>query len=452
MGLYFGARNRSSMKRQRHTLKKWLTPGLRLKRWLALLIAGLTLVSLGLAQALITLAHSYDLPPLIEFVTLRFLPPPARVVVWFVLGSAAIVFAVYQLNRSIMAPFALRRHESLIDVMVAHSRRQRGLKVVAIGGGTGLPSVLRGLKRYTSNITAIVTAADDGGSSGRLRRELGVLPPGDLRSNIAALANDEDLMTHLFQYRFAYGGLGGHNFGNLFLTAMADITGSMDRALAETAQVLAIEGRVLPSTLQDDVVLMAEVRMPGETRLRRVSGESKIPESGGKIERVFLHPDRVRAYPEALRAILNADLIVIGPGSLYTSILPNLLIPGIVEAIRASGAYRVYICNVATQAGETDGYTVADHVRALEAHVGSGVFRTVIANNHYPTKNAGENTHYVQPDVAAIADRYDVVWADLTDAEQPWRHDPQKLAQALLDAYERAAASVQAQHTSLAVG
>ena len=439
------------MKRQRHTLRKWLTPGLRLKRWLALLVLGLTLISLGLAQVIVTLARSSDLPPLLDLLTLHFLPPWARVVVAFAAGGAAIAFAFYGLNRSIMAPFALRRHESLIDVMVAHSRRQRGLKVVAIGGGTGLPSVLRGLKHYTGNITAIVTAADDGGSSGRLRRELGVLPPGDLRSNIAALANDEALMTHLFQYRFAYGGLGGHKFGNLFLTAMADITGSMDRALAETAQVLAVEGRVLPSTLQDDVVLMAEVRRPGETRLRRVSGESQIPEAGGKIERVFLHPDQVRAYPEALRAILDADLIVIGPGSLYTSILPNLLVPGIVEAIRASGAYRVYICNVATQDGETDGYSVADHVRALEAHVGSDVFRAVLANNRYPTKNAGENTHYVQPDVASIAERYDVLWADLTDAEQPWRHDPQKLAQALLGAYERATTSLPGQQSSLAV-
>ncbi|NLE50855.1 MAG: YvcK family protein [Chloroflexi bacterium] len=440
------------MKRQRHTLTKWLTPGLRLKRWLALLIVGITLISLGLAQAILTVARAHDIPPLLELLTLRFLAPWARVAVTLAAGGAAIGFATYQLNRSIMAPFALRRHESLIDAMVAHSRRQRGLKVVAIGGGTGLPSVLRGLKHYTGNITAIVTAADDGGSSGRLRREMGVLPPGDLRSNIAALANDEALMTHLFQYRFAYGGLGGHNFGNLFLTAMADITGSMDRALAETAQVLAIEGRVLPSTLQDDVVLMAEVRMPGETRLRRVSGESQIPESGGKIERVFLHPDQVRAYPEALRAILDADLIVIGPGSLYTSILPNLLVPGIVEAIRASGAYRVYICNVATQVGETDGYSVADHVRVLEAHVGSDAFRAVLANNHYPTKNAGENTHYVQPDVASIAERYDVLWADLTDAEQPWRHDPQKLTQALLGAYERATTIVTGQQTSLAAG
>ncbi len=441
------------MQHQRHTMRKWLTPGLHLKRWLVLLMIGITLLGLGVAQIILTLVRSSDYPPLLTLVTLRFLSPWARVTISIVLGVAAVVVALYQLNRSIMAPFALRRHESLIDVMYAHSRRQRGLKVVAIGGGTGLPGVLRGLKHYTGNITAIVTAADDGGSSGRLRRELGVLPPGDLRNNIAALANDEDLMTHLFQYRFAAGGLGGHTFGNLFLTAMADITGSMDRALAETGQVLAIEGRVLPSTLQDDVVLMAEVRIPGETRLRRVTGESQIPGSGGKIERVFLHPDRIRAYPEAIRAILGADLIVIGPGSLYTSILPNLLVPGIVEAVRASGACCVYVCNVATQAGETDGYTVADHVRAIEAHVGPGVFQTVIANNSYPTKNAGKHTHYVRPGTDdPILEQYQIHWADLTSAEQPWRHDPQKLAQALFAVYGRAEAGPPAQRESLAAG
>lgn len=441
------------MQHQRHTMRKWLTPGLHLKRWLVLLMIGITLLGLGAAQIILILVRSSDHPPLLTLVTLRFLTPWARVAISIVLGVAAVAVAFYQLNRSIMAPFALRRHESLIDVMYAHSRRQRGLKVVAIGGGTGLPGVLRGLKHYTSNITAIVTAADDGGSSGRLRRELGVLPPGDLRNNIAALANDEDLMTHLFQYRFAAGGLGGHTFGNLFLTAMADITGSMDRALAETGQVLAIEGRVLPSTLQDDVVLMAEVRIPGETRLRRVTGESQIPGSGGKIERVFLHPDRIRAYPEAIRAILGADLIVIGPGSLYTSILPNLLVPGIVEAVRASGACCVYVCNVATQAGETDGYTVADHVRAIEAHVGPGVFQTVIANNNYPTKNAGQHTHYVQPGTDdAILEQYQIHWADLTSPEQPWRHDPQKLAQALFAVYGRAEAGLPAQREPLAAG
>lgn len=427
------------MRHSRQTIIKWLTPGLRIKRWLILLLLGIAVLGVGFAQVMVTLYRKTP-PQSIYIATLRFLPIWVRVALAAVIGGGAVIIALYELNRSILAPFALRRRESLIDAVYAHSRRQRGLKIVAIGGGTGLPSVLRGLKAYTNNITAIVTVADDGGSSGKLRREMGVLPPGDLRSNIAALANDEDLMTQLFQYRFANGGLEGHSFGNLFLTALADITGSMDRAVAETGRVLAIDGQVLPATLQDNVVLMAEVRMPGETRFRRVAGESQIPESGGKIERVFLHPDQVRAFPEAIRAILSADVLVIGPGSLFTSILPSLLVNGITEAIRASGAYKVYVCNVATQQGETDGFDVADHVEALENHIGRGVFDTVLANNSYPSKNAGERTNYVLPtsDNHAISQRYQLHMTDLTDMERPWRHDPTKLAQALLALYNTA--------------
>jgi uncharacterized cofD-like protein len=421
------------MRSPRSALIKWLTPGLRVKRWLILLFVGITILAIGVAQFIVALYRAKDFPvPLYSI--MRHLPAWARVVILGGIGIAAVVIALYELNHSILAAVMLRRRESLIDIMVAHSRRQRGMKLVAIGGGTGLPSVLRGMKAVTGNITAIVTVADDGGSSGKLRRELGVLPPGDLRSNIAALANDEDLITQLFQYRFANGGLEGHSFGNLFLTALADITGSMDQAVIETGRVLAIEGRVLPATLHN-VTLVAEVKRPGDTSSRRVSGESQIPESGGKIERVFLQPDKVRAYPEAVRAILSADLIVIGPGSLFTSILPNLLVGGITEALRASDAYKVYACNVATQDGETSGFTVADHVAALEAHVGRGLFDAVLVNNSYPSKNAGENTHYVlpTPEGHAIYQRYRVYLADLTDAERPWRHDPGKLAQALLE-------------------
>jgi len=426
---------------RRYAIIKWLTPGLRIKRWFVLLFFGITVLAIGFAQVIITVYRTTELPDSLSIATLRFIPLWARVLMSAGVGIGTIVIALYELNRSILAPFSVR--EPLIDMVYAHSRRRRGLKVVALGGGTGLPSVLRGMKAYTNNITAVVTVADDGGSSGKLRRELGVLPPGDLRNNIAALADDEDLMTQLFQYRFAHGGLEGHSFGNLFLTALADITGSMDKAVAETGHVLAIEGRVLPSTLQDNVTLMAEVRIPGEARLRRVSGESQISETGGKIERVFLHPDQVRAYPDAVRAILSADLIVIGPGSLFTSILPNLLVAGIIEAIRSSDAYKVYICNVATQSGETDGFTVADHVKALETHIGRNLFDAVLANNHYPSKNAGEKTHYVQMGDPAdeVYQRYEVQLADLTDPDRPWRHDAAKLAQALLALYHRAAPS-----------
>jgi uncharacterized cofD-like protein len=421
------------MRHSRHAIMKWLTPGLQIKRWLALLLVGITLLAIGFAQVIVTLYRANELPALVYSITLHFLPVWVRVAVAAVVGFGSIILALYELNRSFLAPLALRQRESWLDMAVAHNRRQRGLKVVAIGGGTGLPAVLRGLKTYTSNITAIVTVADDGGSSGKLRRELGVLPPGDLRNNITALANDEDLMAQLLQYRFTSGGLEGHSLGNLFLSALAGITGSMDRAVAETARVLAIEGRVLPATLKD-ITLTAEVEMPGEEQTRHVSGESQIPESGGKIQRVFLQPDHAPAYPEAIRAILSADLIVMGPGSLFTSILPSLLVNGIVEAIRASRASKVYVCNVATQQGETEGFSVADHVTALERHIGQDVFNAVLANNSYPSKNKGSQTHYVLPsaDDDPVHQRYQVHWADLTDTERPWRHDSIKLAQALL--------------------
>ncbi len=427
------------MRHSQRAIIKWLTPGLRVKRWLALLLLGITILALGFAQIIVALYRTTDLPYAVSLITLRFLPIWARLVVSAILGTGAIVIAVYELNRSIFAPYALRRRGSLLDAVYAHSRRQRGLKVVAIGGGTGLPAVLRGMRAYTSNMTAIVTVADDGGSSGKLRRELGVLPPGDLRNNIVALANDEDLMTQLFRYRFTEGGLEGHSLGNLFLTALAGITGSMDKAVAEIGRVLAVEGRVLPSALQT-VTLIAEVRSSHDNRLQRVVGESQIPEAGGKIERVFLEPDYVRAYPEAIQAILSAELIVIGPGSLFTSILPNLLVNGITEAIRASRAYTVYVCNVATQEGETDGFSVADHVHALEAHIGGGVFDAVLANNDYPSQNAGERTHYVLPtsDSHPIYQRYTMHMAELTDSKRPWRHDPGKLAQELLALYNAA--------------
>ena len=269
-------------------------------------------------------------------------------------------------------------------------REEQGIqapKVVAIGGGTGLSTLLRGLKAHTPHMTAIVTVADDGGSSGRLRRELGVLPPGDFRNCIAALADDEALITQLFQYRFGLGdGLNGHSFGNLFITALAAVTGSFERAILEAGRVLAVRGRILPSTL-DDVTLVADLQEPvgsdvAATGLTRVQGESAIPKAGQPIERVFLRPEEVRAYPEAVRAILEADLIVAGPGSLFTSVLPNLLVQDIRRAVGASPALKLYVCNVATQPGETDGFDLGQHVAALQRHVGRGLFPCVLANDN----------------------------------------------------------------------
>jgi len=312
------------------------------------------------------------------------------------------------------------------------------LQIVALGGGHGLSTLLRGLKAHVANLTAIVTVADDGGSSGKLRRQMGVLPPGDFRNCLIALADSESLMTRLFQYRFGEGtGLGGHSFGNLFITAMAEITGSFERALAESSAVLAVRGCVFPSTLQD-VTLVAHVREGQNGSLMRVVGESRIPQAGGAIERVFLEPENVSAYPDAVRAILTADLILAGPGSLYTSVLPNLLVPDIGQAVRASRAVKVYICNVATQKGETDHYSVADHVAALERHVGAGFFSAVLANDNLaPARELPEGVEMVLPGSRTDA-TYRLVTTDLVDPICPWRHDSRRLSQVILDAFSPA--------------
>jgi uncharacterized cofD-like protein len=318
-------------------------------------------------------------------------------------------------------------------------RANQGPKVVAMGGGTGLSTLLRGLKIHTPYITAIVTVADDGGSSGRLRRELGVLPPGDFRNCIAALADDEALITQLFQYRFGQGdGLNGHSFGNLFITALAAVTGSFEQAIVEAGRVLAVRGRILPSTLED-VTLVADVRETGATdgaqsHLTRVHGESAIPKAGYPIERVFLRPDRVRAYPEAVRAILDADLITAGPGSLFTSVIPNLLVNDIQRAVRASPALKLYVCNIATQPGETDGFDAGQHVSALQRHVGRDLFPVVLVNNGTAEGRDDPGLKLVSlrypPDAS-----YEVIEADLADRTAPWRHDPTKLAAQIMHFY-----------------
>lgn len=414
-------------------LRKWMQPGLRLKRWLLLLAFGLLILGIGFAQAYVLFFAEQGIPPLISNLTLGFLPPFWRVVVAAVVGLCAVAIAIYELNNSIVQPIASRNRTPWVDLVAQHNLRQRGVHVVVIGGGTGLPSVLRGIKQHTSNITAIVTVADDGGSSGRLRRELGVLPPGDLRNNIAALADDEDMMTNLFQYRFGEGGLGGHSFGNLFLTALSEITGDMHAAVAVAGRVLAITGRVLPSTLHN-VNLGADIRQPNG-KLIRVMGESNIPETPGQIERVFLEPENVQALPDVRQAILSANVIVIGPGSLYTSIIPNLMIHGVVPALKATLAPIIYVCNIAQQPGETLGYTVAEHIEALEQHMGGrSIIDYVLANNVFPELRTGDVTEYVlpAPPEHPVQQRYQIVMADLAEDERPWRHDSRKLATQIL--------------------
>lgn len=283
-------------------LIKWLTPGIGVKRWVLLALLGISITSLALADAILKMGQT------------AFILSNLNRISWFViligflLGAGLTTFALLRLSQNLLAPYRRHQTKRVIDVVYEHSKRQKGMKVVAIGGGTGLPSVLRGLKHHTSNITAVVTVADDGGSSGRLRRDMGVQPPGDLRNNIAALADDESLMTQLFQYRFNGGDLGGHAFGNLFIAALAGISGGLETALPEVERVLNIQGRVLPSTL-DDVNLVASIRQNNRQRPIKIYGESRITEVGGQIEEIGLMPKDVVAYEESVRAILELSLI-----------------------------------------------------------------------------------------------------------------------------------------------
>jgi len=413
---------------------KWLLPGMQVKRWLLLLFGGITILSLGAGYILVEIYRTWTFPPIFYYLTLQFIPRPGRALLFGVLGITAVVVAIIQVNRSLLSAFRSPGDSHLVDIIYRHRHRSRGPKVVAIGGGIGLSTLLRGLKEYTSNITAIVTVADDGGSSGLLRRELGVLPPGDFRNCIAALADAESLTTQLFQYRFSEGkGLNGHSFGNLFIAAMAGVTGNFERAILESGRVLAIQGQIFPSTLED-VTLCADLGDEEVEGPWRVEGESEIPKAGKPIERVYLIPGAARAYPGAVRAILEADLIVAGPGSLYTSVLPNLLVPGIVEALRASKAIKVYVCNVATQKGETDHFCAGDHIKALEQHVGR-IFDHVLLNNNLGVPLPSHlTTEIVSPQIHPDQ-QLQVVAADVVDRENPWRHDSRKLARVLLELY-----------------
>ena len=418
---------------------RWFVPGLGIKRWMIVILTGITMLGLALAIILLDLyrtdTNNSTVLTILTYASLRFLPRIVRIVIFAGFGFGLVSFGLWKLNRALLRPF-VRPGQAVVDQLANFRRRERGPRVVAIGGGHGLSALLRGLKSHTGNITAVVTVADDGGSSGRLRESLGILPPGDIRNCLAALSNDEALLAQLFQYRFSGAPeLDGHSFGNLFITALTDITGSFEEAVAESGRALSVGGRVLPSTLHE-VRLVADLVLPHTINEVRVAGESKIPEMSGRVRRVWLEPNNPPAFPPVLQAILNAELIVIGPGSLYTSLLPNLLVPDLLAAIRASRAIKVYVCNIATQAGETDLYSCYDHVRALEEHVGEDLFDVILCNE----KNEGDlgpNSQWVSVDEGDTRDkRY--YCADLIEIEHPGRHDSTKLAHVLMDLfYER---------------
>jgi uncharacterized cofD-like protein len=410
---------------------KWFYFGMHIKRWLALIVIGIAIMGLGFGYVAREVYQQYTFPEWVYYATLQFLPRFVRAALFLFASVSIIFFAVWRLNASLLAAFIHPSNdESILDAVYRYRQGARGPKVVAIGGGTGLPVLLRGIKEYTSNLTALVTVGDDGGSSGRLRRELGMLPPGDLRNCIAALAEAEPLMTKLFQYRFNEGsGLEGHSFGNLFIAAMSGITGNFEEAVRETSRVLAVRGAILPSTLSH--VTLHAVSEDEEV----ISGESNITERGTRIKQVYLQPNNVQANPEAIRAILEADLIVVGPGSLLTSVLPNLLVDGIRQALAISQATKVYVCNVATQHGETDGFSVSDHFETLIKHVGAGLFDHVLANDNVagPLPEAWQS-HPVAVDRPSV-DGARVFSADVISDANRYHHDSTKLAGAIMRIY-----------------
>ena len=416
---------------------QWFRPGLGYKRWLIIAFLGTTLLGLGLALIILDVyrnaPETWWLPAL-AWLSLRFLDRPIRVIIFGGIGLVLVLIGFWGSNRSLLKPF-IPPGKPLIEALDSFRRRDRGPRIVVLGGGHGLESLLRGIKAYTHNITAIVTVTDDGGSSGELRKNMGVLPPGDIRNCLAALSNDEDLLTQVFQYRFASGaGLEGHSLGNLFITALTDITGSFESAVAESGRVLAVHGQVLPSTLTN-VRLLADL-MDTEGKTFNVSGESQIRETKASIRRLWLDPANTPAFPPAIAAVLSADLIVIGPGSLFTSLLPNLLVRDLAEAVRASHALKFFICNVATERGETDGYNCLDHVRVVEKHVGEGLFDLVICNNHFEGA-LGEGISWVKMNEELLHSA-SVYCSDLITPETPWRHDSKRLAKAVMDLfYER---------------
>ena len=411
-------------------LPRWLYPGMRLKRWLVLLFAGIAILGLGAAIFIRDLyrTNEADEIAVVYWLTGAWMEPEIRAAIVVTLGVILSGIGVWGLMRSVVSPF-IARGDSVMEVLYTKRYLARGPRIVALGGGTGLSTLLRGLKGYSANITAVVAVADDGGSSGQLRQQLGIIPPGDIRNCIAALADAEPLMTQLMQYRFPAGsGLDNHAFGNLFIAAMTAVTGDFEEAVRESNRVLAVRGQVLPAT---SVPLNLSAQLASG---RQLYGQVGIASAEEPIERVFIEPADVRANGEALERILEADMIVIGPGSLFSSILPNLLISDVRDALRAAPGLKVYVCNVATQPGETEKLTASQHLRALFDHVGDDLIDYVIVNR---STDARRPEGWLAEPVEVDSRRLEelpvvIVEEDVIDPGNAHRHDPAKLATALM--------------------
>jgi uncharacterized cofD-like protein len=424
----------------RRRLRNWLRPGVGIKRWLLLVLVGELLIALAagvfLRQAARDLAEGSPAASLLDFLSLQFLPPWVRPLLLLGAGAALFAVGIWRLMKVILEPYQAR-DESLAEMIYQKRWRARGPRIVCLGGGTGLSVLLRGLKEVTSNITAVVTVADDGGSSGRLREELGVPPMGDIRNCIVALADAEPAMAELLQYRFPENGhdtaFNGHAFGNLLIAALTDLQhGDFEEGVRQSNRVLAVRGKVVP-VAPVPLTLNAEL-IDGTT----LEGQSAIARARA-ISRVWIMPADVDASEEALEAIDGADLILFGPGSLYTSIMPSLLVPGIRRALERAAAPRVFVCNVATQVGETEGYNLSDHLAAFRAHDLAELVDAVLVNNNFAARvPANYPTAPVRVDVNAGRRGAPQVFArDVVDDDNAHRHDSHKLAAAVLALYEK---------------
>ncbi len=422
----------------KYRLQSLMLPGL--KRWILFILVGISLIVFGAFLLLgyhpLTVSGLF-LRELMEHAA-DVLPHRISGIIVITGGALVIMLAMARMMISILGAYLPEDRESIPDVLYKRQLLGHGPKVVVIGGGTGLATLLKGIKNYTNSITAIVTVSDDGGSSGRLRQELGVLPPGDIRNCITALADEEKLVTELFRYRFQSGqGLEGHSFGNLFLTAICAITGGdMIQAVKVAGRILNSRGQVVPSTLTN-IILVAQMKDG-----RIVKGESQISQAQGQIEKLTLEP-AAESTPEAFAAIYNADLIIIGPGSLYTSVIPNLLVNGIVEAIKKARAMKIYVGNIMTQSGETTNYSLSDHITAILSHAGvsdaeaSKLIHTVVVNSQLPESNGNSLAKPVSLDLDKVhALGITTVSKPLlsveSNAEQYYQHDSQKLAELIM--------------------
>jgi uncharacterized cofD-like protein len=432
-------------------LRRWLTPGIGIKRWLLVVFAGLLLLAVAFAHFLRQITRDYEptglAGGLIDLLTLQFLPFAVR---GFVAGSVGVVLVLFGAWRTVhVLTDPLRApdpDQPLVELIYQKRFLARGPRIVAIGGGTGLSTLLRGLKEHTSNLTAIVTVADDGGSSGVLREELGIPPVGDIRNCIVALADAEPLMSEVLQYRFPEtpgetNGLAGHALGNLLIAAMTAVEGGdFEDGIRLMNRILAVRGRVLPVS-PTPITLHART-----TDGAVVDGQSHVMRTTD-IERVWISPEDVEASEDALTAIAEAELIVLGPGSLYTSLLPSLLIPAIRDAVMTATAPRIYVCNVATQDGETTGFDLAAHVEALVAHTSPNLIDIVLANNHLAGRPALGQTGAVIDDAEAprpvqlrwppsVMPLPRLILDEVIDPGNAHNHDPARLATAVLSALE----------------